>query len=199
MAPARLAHDVADERPGAQALEGQRHRGVQRVEPRQARGEGRLEEVELPRQRSCVQEALAHPRGGRPPEVLERPVPAGQLVGGGAEEPSRHARMELYAHGADRRADFSKIGRTPHPAHGREPDVPGRAGIGARIEPHRMLGEAEDEMHLTRRENVLPRRDAWRAGRLVDGPEPRHEGTQGRRSRAHEPHDQAVLRRLDPT
>ena len=88
MATSRCAHDFPDRLARGEALESQRDRGVEGVHARHTRGEQRLEEIELPLEPARVQVLLPDARGRRAPEVLERPVPAGQLVGG-RQQPER--------------------------------------------------------------------------------------------------------------
>src|SRR5262245_12763928 len=109
MAQAALPHDAAHGSAGGEAREGVRHRRMETVHTRKPRGEQRFEELEPELGGADPEQPLARLARGGSPEVFERRVAAGDLVGGHAEERQGGAREELGADRADGPRDVAHV------------------------------------------------------------------------------------------
>jgi len=126
---------------------------VKPVDPGQARGEERLEDVELPPAGPAAMRRSRASPVDRPRDPRAACAP-GQLIR--ARAPKRRwaaARQELRADGTGRAGHVAHVGRGAGPTHdGMADDVAHRV-VEMLVEPQRVIGKTHDEMHRAGRQH----------------------------------------------
>jgi hypothetical protein len=175
MAVSALRDDVTDLGHHREALQRLCHRGVKTADPRKARCKQSLEQIELLLRRPGSEKALQCLVRRGAPEIVESGVPFRQLPRWHPEQHLGCPRQELSADGAPRPGIVLQIDAGPRAAdHGMADDMPGRI-VRSVEEAKWLVGEAEDDVQPSRRQDVLAARGRHPRKALVGRPERFHE------------------------